>query len=165
MTTHELKPLVTSVLEGGDAGVLLKALMRLDREDIYGQSAIRLLMLKDKWDFTPKNEHDDAMEHLFGAFEERREQSSADYLKATHDIILEIWGFDVESPKWHVSAPIVNKKVSAKAESSAKSEVKKTPRTRKPTPVSTDEQLFADKDNVEGASERMKKVIKIQRGG
>ena len=163
MQTHELKPLVSSVLEGGDAGELLKALMRLDREDIYGQSTIRFLMLQDKWDFTPKNEQDDAVEHLFGAFEARREQSSADYLKATHDIILELWGFEAESPKWHASAPIVNKKVSTKAET-PKGEVKKTSRARKPTAVPTDEQLFANKDGLEGASSRLKKVIKIQRG-
>ena len=165
MTAHEIKPLVASVLEGGSAEDLLKALKSLDREDIYGQSAIRVLMLKDRWDFTPKNDHDDAMEHLFGYFEERREQSSADYLKATSEIIKGFWDIEAESPKWHVSAPIVNKKVSAKAEKPTEGTVKKTSRTRKPSPVPTDEQLFAQKDDLEGASSRLKKVIKIQRGG
>lgn len=161
MTAHEIKPLVASVLEGGNPEELLKALMAMDREDIYGQSAIRVLMVKDRWDFTPKNEHDDAMNHLFGYFEERREQSSADYLKATKDIILSMWGLEIEDPKLLVSAPVVNKKVQTKA---VAGEAKKTPRARKPAPVPTDEQLHAGKSDLEGASERLKKVIKIQRG-
>lgn len=163
MTAHEIKPLVAAVLEGGNPEELLKALMAMEREDIYGQSAIRLLMIKDRWDFTPKNEHDNAINHLFGYFEERREQSSEEYLKATTDIILSLWGIEVEGPKWHVSAPVVNKKVQTKTVTRAEGEAKKASR-KKVTPVPTDEQLHGSKDDLEGASDRLKKVIKIQRG-
>jgi hypothetical protein len=161
MQTHELKPLVSCVLEGGDAGALLVALMRLDREDIYGQSAIRFLMLQDKWNFTPKNEHDDAIGHLFGAFPERREQKSEDYIKATHDIILELWGVEVEGPKWLVNPPVVNQRSQGKQ---AEGGAKKTARTHKTKPVITGGQLPCSDSNLDGASDRLKKVIKIQRG-
>lgn len=164
MTTHEIKPLVSAVLEGGNPTKLLQALVAMDREDIYGQSAVRFLMLQDKWDFTPGNEHDQAMDHLFGAFEERKGQSSESYLKATTEIILSLWGVTVESPKWHVSAPVVNKRVQSKVETQVEGKTKKTVRTKKLTPVPTDAQIYGKQDDLKGASDRLKKVIKIQRG-
>lgn len=161
MPNHELATLVSDVIDGKEPGPLIQALLALDREDIHGQSAIRFLMAKNKWDFTPGESFDKALEHLFGAFEDRKPISSEEYIKTTHDFILETWGVDLPDPNLKVVSETKPKRPVKKTEPAS---VASKPKKRVMTPVPSDASLMDRDIDLAGASDRLKKTIKIQRG-
>ena len=167
--THELTPMVAAVAAGEDATELLARLRELDRDDRYGQSVIRYLMKQDRWDFSTGGDHDITMEHLFGQFPERAPMTSKEYLETTRAIVLENWGVELEAPTWEVvrdKPETKTKRATTRGETEAKKSHK-----RELTPVAMDGHedaarygtLTSNDIDTSGASDRLKKVIKIQR--
>jgi hypothetical protein len=143
---------VNLFLESGDRG-FLTLLKDLERTDIRGQATIRYLMQLEHWPFTPDSEFAGLMNHFFADFPERNHPSPEEYQATTKALIQEAWNYTCQ-----VIVPTPKEPVE-------KSETKKAPAPRK---TSTRKMVASNEEDIsgistDGASERLKKVIGIQR--
>lgn len=152
------------------SGDLTDSLLALDRDNLTGKSAIRYLMRIGKWRFESNGGFHDAMQHLFGHFEGCQTVEPEVYQAQSTTLIKDLWNYDYVMP---IPAPAVEKTPAAK---------KKPVRSRKAYTIPDDEVTGSSEEGVSGskkfksineqnaidttgASDRLKKVINIQRGG
>lgn len=158
MIPSSLKNQVDNFLENGDRS-FLETLLSMERDDITGQAVVRYLMNRQHWPFTPESDFAAALQHLFGHYPERKKLEAPEYLEKTSHLIRS--SFDYECV---VHVPIAVEKAPAR-------EKPTRARARKVATVPEDEagqsgsRVFKSINEIDtqGASERLKKVIEIQR--
>lgn len=140
---------VKGFLDGGDRGFLTR-LREAPRDDIESQAVVRYLMQIKHWPFTPDSDFSAVLDHLFAEYPERKKLDPTEYQATTATLIKESFGYECI-----VVVPEPRPVVEAKAE-----------KTRKPArkPKTTEEVVETSDVDTEGASDRLKRVIAIQRG-
>jgi len=151
MINSDLAKGVKLFLEAGDRG-FLDLLMGLDRNNIEGQAVVRYLIQLKHWPFTPNSGFSEALDHLFAEYPERAKRDPSEYQAVTFSLIKD--AFDYECV---VVVP------TPRPEGVAEKKPKKP--TRKPKPVMESEVVPDSDIDTTGASDRLKRVIGIQRGG
>lgn len=154
---HELATQVRLFLEAGDKS-FLDTLNGLDRNDIEGQAVVRYLMQLKHWPFTPDSGFSDALNHLFGEYPERAKRDAEEYRTTTYALIKDTFDYEcivvVPEPR-----PEPAEKPAAK-----KPAARKPSRASNPSSRDESDAISSDIDTT-GASDRLKKVIAIQRAG
>lgn len=154
---HELATQVRLFLEAGDKS-FLDTLNGMDRNDIEGQAVVRYLMQLKHWPFTPDSGFSTALDHLFGEYPERTKQKAEEYRETTSALIKETFDYEcivvVPEPR-----PEPTEKPAAK-----KPAARKPSRASNPSSHDESDAVSSDIDTT-GASDRLKKVIAIQRAG
>lgn len=162
MTDLEDK-MITQVSEFVGSGdmTFLETILEMDRTNTTGQSAVRYLMQIGKWRYEQNGDFYKAMEHLFGYYHGRPEIDAKIYQQTTYDIIKNAWGYEcviVESPGGS-EEPKEPAKKTTKGKRSTRQKSEEGDSGSK-TFKSLNENNDIDTSN---ASERLKKVIDIQR--
>lgn len=157
MIPSSLTSQVTKFLENGDRS-FLETLLSMDRDDIRGQAVVRYLLNRQHWPFTPESDFAQALEHLFGEYPERKKLIPAEYVKTTANLIKE--AFDYECV---VIVPTPRPAAEAKASPPRKS--RKSPTVPNEDEGVSGSRVFKSINEIDtqGASDRLKKVIEIQR--
>lgn len=148
------KPLILEVnnfINTGDRS-FLKTLKALDRNNIEGQAVIRFLIQKKLWTFVSDSDFSDLLDHFFGYYPERLVTKPESYRQQTFDMIKSAWNYECV-------VEILESKV----------EVREKPKEKKSTPLpDRDEKITKSSSkailDTTGASDRLKKIIAIQRG-
>jgi len=149
MINSDLAQGVRAFLESGDRG-FLETLKALDRNDIQGQAVVRYLMQLKHWPFTPDSDFAGILTHLFAEFPERKKLDPTEYQATTFDLIRDTFDYECVVVVPEAKAPI---------------EKKPAKPTRKPKKVTESEEVPDSDIDTKGASDRLKRVIAIQRGG
>lgn len=154
---------VKSVAGGGEPTVALELLLGMERNDIKAKAAIRYLLNVGKWSFEEGSKFADALEHHFAKHDGMVSMEPQTYQKLTGDIIMELWGHEIVVVV-PVSQPAAEKPAAKKPRSYKKNEditlAKETASGSR-----TFKSLNEHNINTSGASDRLKKVINIQRNG
>lgn len=145
---------VQEFLDNGNKEFLTHLLMS-PRDDIESQAVVRYLMQIKHWPFTPESQFAAALDHLFGTYPERAQRDPQEYRDTTFALIKESFGYECV-----VVVP------------EPKPEPKPNPGkvTRRPKMVKEEDSEGgapkSSKSDVDttGASDRLKRVIDIQRG-
>lgn len=151
--SSDLAGKVRLFLEAGDRE-FLDTLNGMDRNSIEGQAVVRYLMQLKHWPATADSDFSTALDHLFAEYPERAKRSPQEYRDTTFALIKNTFDYECvvvvveEAPK----AEPVAKKPKAPKES-----------TRKV--LSTNTEPRSTDINTDGASDRLKNVIAIQRAG
>lgn len=155
MINPDLSQKVEAFLESGDRS-FLQDLLEMDRNNIEGQAVIRYLMNRQHWPLTPESDFATALERLFGEFPERIKRDPVEYIEITSQLIKNSFDYEcvVRLPP---PPPVEEKKTTRK---------RKTPQDKRETEEGeSGSRVFKSINEVDtqGASERLKKVIEIQR--
>lgn len=152
----ELATGVQLFLQSGDRG-FLDTLRAMDRNSIEGQSVVRYLMQLKHWPMTPESDFDGLLNHFFAAYPERKAIEPSEYRDTTFALIKSTFDYEcvvvVPEPK----AEVEHKPNPGKV-------------TRRPKMVKEEDDKYAQEApeadiNTDGASDRLKRVIGIQRAG
>jgi hypothetical protein len=155
---EDLRHQTRALLDGGDK-TLLVTLRGLERSDLAGQAVVRYLMQIKHWPMTPGGEAATALEHLFAHHPERAALDPQTYRDETSRMIMEAFNYECV----HV-------------EPQPRPEPKPNPGkvTRRPRMVREEDteggateltsRSKTSQPDTSQASDRLKKVIAIQRG-
>lgn len=157
--SHGLATQVRLFLEAGDKS-FLSTLAEMDRNNIEGQAVVRYLMQKKHWPFTPESEFSSALTHLFGHYPDRPARDPQEYRDTTFALIKETFDYEcivvVPEPKAETEEKPAKKPAARKPARAA---------NRSSASHSDDHEEVASTDiDTTGASDRLKRVIGIQRG-
>lgn len=144
---------VKEFLASGDRN-FLSHMKASNRNDIECQAVVRYLMQLKHWPLTPESEFAEVMEHLFGEYPERKKRDPKEYQATTFDLIKS--SFDYECVEI-IPAPAPVTTVEEKPKG------RKTKKSTKPIEPEDHHEPESDIDTT-GASDRLKRVIAIQRG-
>ena len=154
---EDLTGQVRLFLESGDRS-FLHTMMDMDRNSIEAQAVVRYLMQLKHWPFTPGTEFSDVMNRFFAEFPERAKRLPEEYRATTFSLIKDSFDYEcieiVPEPK---PQPAEEKKQARKTK----------PAARKAEHVveGHDDDISDVGVDTDGASDRLKRVIAIQRAG
>jgi len=145
---------VEEFLENGDLAFLTHLRMG-PRDDIESQAVVRYLMQLKRWSFTGDEGFTEALDHLFAEYPDRAKRDPAEYQATTFALIKNTFDYEcvvvVAEPR---PEPVEKAKPAARKAS-----------TRKVISSDTRESAPQSDIDTDGASDRLKKVIAIQRAG
>lgn len=155
----------------GPADDMIESLLSAERTDISAQAAVRYMLRVGAWRSERNGGFHEAMNHLFAHYEERPAVDPTEYQATTKQIIQDNWNYEC--------VPIVIVPRAPKPETEEKA--KRKPPARKAKAYTEAEEAAEEgvsgsrtyksineqKKGIDttGASERLKKVIGIQREG
>lgn len=150
---------VKEFLDNGDRAFLTHLQMS-PRDDIESQAVVRYLMQIKHWPFTPDSGFSLALEHLFTDHPERKARDPQEYRETTFALIKASFGYEC---------------IEVVAEPKPEPKLNPGKVTRRPKMVAEKDDLGGSQDepvrskgksslDTTGASDRLKKVIDIQRG-
>lgn len=160
--TDALTVEIKKVAEGGNPTVALGLLHEMDRNDIKAKAAIRYLFNVGKWSLEEGSKFAEVLEHHFAKNDGMVEMEPQIYQKVTGEIIKDLWDHEIQvvviqpAPKAENPKPVRTAKKTRKSVSTD-SEGESGSRTFK--------SLKQHDIDTTGASDRLKKVINIQRNG
>lgn len=161
----ELATGVRLFLESGDRG-FTGLLMNMDRNAIEGQAVVRYLMQLKHWPFTPESEFSAALDHLFAEYPGRTKREAQEYQDTTFQLIKETFDYEciVVVPEPRPEPKPNPGKVTRRPKMVKESETEGGAQDEGESGSRTFKSLNDSDIDTTGASDRLKKVIAIQRG-